>query len=68
MTTQEVEQIHLSLINGQRKQMVEQIDEGCLYEFFDKYRDYLEMLYTSQEAWYKYFTDCVISYHRIKNR
>jgi hypothetical protein len=65
---QQLEQIHLSLVNGQRKQMTAQIDEYGLYNFFEDYSDYLNDLYEHCRSKYNYFTDCVVSYHRIKNR
>ena len=70
MRTQEqkMEQIHMSLVNGQRQQMVEQIDEYILYDFWAEYAVYLESLYSDPDARWEYFTDATISYHRIKNR
>jgi hypothetical protein len=62
-----IEIIHESLVNGQRRQMVEQIDEYGLYDFWDDYKMHLNNLYDANSA-YEYFTDAVISYHRIKNR
>ena len=62
-----IEEIHNSLVNGQRKQMVDQIDEYMLYDFWEDYRDYLNDLYTDTGPM-EYFQDAVISYHRIKNR
>ena len=62
-----IETIHESLVNGQRRQMVNQIDEYGLYDFWAHYRDYLNELYTEFETM-EYFQDAVISYHRIKNR
>ena len=56
--------IYYSLICGQRKQMVEQINEYGLYDFFDDFNKYLiEMNIHHNE-----FVDCVISYHRIMNK
>ena len=65
---EQIKEIHESLVNGQRQQMVSQIDEYCLYDFWDDYRNYLEYLYIAVLARYEYFRDAVISYHRIKNR
>lgn len=61
-----IETIHESLVNGQRQQMVKQIDEYGLYDFWEEYKRYLENLY-EVEAWWQYFTDATISYFRIKN-
>ena len=68
MTRQEkLEQIHESLVNGQRKQMVEQIDEFGLYDFWEEYKKYLYQLYCMASQ-LEHFTDATISYFRIKNR
>ena len=64
---EQIEEIHLSLVNGQRKQMTEQIDEYGLYDFFEDYSQYLN-IYEHCHSKYNYFLDCVVSYHRIKNR
>jgi hypothetical protein len=61
-----IETIHESLVNGQRRQMVEQIKEYGLYDFFSDYRDYLKDLYAG--GGFDYFADATISYHRITNR
>jgi hypothetical protein len=59
-----IETIHESLVNGQRKQMVRQIDEYGLDDFWSDYRDYLDNIHANVG----FFQDAVISYHRIKNR
>ena len=63
----DIETIHESLENGQRRQMAEQIDEYGSYDFFSQYDQYLRDMYAPTMA-LNFFTDCVISYHRIKNR
>jgi len=63
----QIEEIHNSLVNGQRKQMVSQIDEQVLYDFWAEYREYLEQMYIDPKAQFAYFADAVISYHRIKS-
>jgi len=63
-----IEQIHLSLVNGQRQQMVRQIDEYGLYDIWFDYGRYLKKLYEDPDAWFEYYTDAVQSYNRIKNR
>ena len=60
--------IHESLVNGQRQQMVKQIKEYGLYDFWSDYSDYLESLYTEPSSRYAYFIDATISYFRITNR
>jgi len=62
-----IEEIHESLVNGQRKQMVKQIDAYGVYDFWADYKEYLEDLYEVIGSW-DYFSDAVISYHHIKNR
>ena len=62
-----IEEIHLSLVNGQRRQMVDQIKKYGLYNFFSDYKIYIEGLY-SMAGQYSYFADCVISFNRINNR
>ncbi len=61
-----IETIHLSHVNGQRRQMVDQIDNYGLYDFWPNYKDYLDQTYVDSTA--TYFIDAVISYHRIKAR
>ena len=68
MERKKIEQIHMSLVNGQRKQMVEQIDEYGVYDFFSDYSDYLDTLYSDVDGMYFYFKDAVVTYNRIKNR
>ena len=65
-----IETIHESLINGQRKQMVNQIDEYGLTDFLGDYRDWLQdngYIDLPDTDGFLYFADAVISYHRIKN-
>ena len=59
--------IHESLVNGQRKQMVEQIDSMFIqYDFWDLFLDYLKDVYCNKpEKVLADFSDSVISYHRI---
>jgi len=63
----DIETIHNSLVNGQRRQMVEQIDEYGLYDFWSDYAHYLTTLY-EVNGFIGYFTDATISYHRIKTQ
>lgn len=67
MKTYKIEEIHESLVNGQRKQMTELINDYTLYDFWEDYKEYLKNLY-GIEAAFEYFTDATISYHRITNR
>ena len=60
--------IHMSLVNGQRKQMYSQIREYGLCDFWADYIDYLDDLYLDASSKYSYFKDAVVSYHRIDCR
>ncbi len=70
-----IEDIHNNLVNGNRRDMVKQIDEYGRYDFWSDYKDYLNQTYGRDEggrggqgnAW-DYFTDACISYFRIKAR
>jgi hypothetical protein len=64
----DIETIHESLVNGQRQQMVKQIKEYGLYDFWSDYADYLNNLYPESQSRYDYFTDATKSYFRITLR
>jgi hypothetical protein len=64
----DINEIHESLVNGQRRQMVEQIDRYGCYDFWDDYNNYLKDIYCERGDRYMYFSDAVISYFRIKGR
>jgi len=61
-----IETIHKSLINGQRRQMAKQIEEYGLYDFWPDYKQYLRGLYIGENAAFNYFTYATISFFRIK--
>ena len=63
-----LEIIHESLVNGQRKQMVAQIQEYGLYDFWSDYAEYLRDLYIDTDSAYEYFRGATLSYFRITNR
>jgi len=63
-----IETIHNSLINGQRTQMVDQIKEYGLYDFWSDYLQYLRDTNGTITYILFWYSDCVISYHRITNR
>lgn len=64
--TQKLATIHESLLNGQRRQMVKQINTHyILYDFFAKYLSYLKDCGYDDSQALEYFSDVVISYHRI---
>jgi len=64
---EQLNKIHNSLVNGQRKQMTRQIDEYGLYDFWSDYSRFLKDCYKPAEVLY-WFEDAVTSYHKIKNR
>lgn len=63
-----LDEIHMSLINGQRRQAVDQIDSYGIYDFWDDYNQYLETSTFSSDQSHAWFVDMTISYHRIKSR
>ena len=63
-----ISEIHESLVNGQRRQMVEQINEYGNYDFWKDYSNYLKSTYEEIDACYQYFEDATISYNRITGR
>lgn len=79
MTNSEYKQlclIHDSLLNGQNTQMVKQIEIYGEYDFFSDYREFLigntlsednNSLSATRHV-FDAFSDCVISYFKIKNR
>ena len=67
MTNTNLHAIHESLLNGQRKQMVKQIEEYGLYDFWGDYKEFLVYVGDKEQS-YNFFTDATISYFRIKNR
>jgi hypothetical protein len=60
--------IHDSLVNGQKKQMVQQIEEYGLYDFWSDYKEFLNQICAKESGKLVYFTDATISYFRIKQR
>jgi len=63
-----IETIHLNFVNGNRRDAVKQIKRYGLYIFWNDYGEYLKTLYTETDAILEWFSDAVISYHRITNR
>jgi len=62
----EIKTIHDSLVNGNRKQMVNQINEYGTYDFWEDYRDYLQDCFVECGDRLRWFQDATISYFRIK--
>jgi len=67
MKYEEIETIHMSLVNGQRKQMAAQMEEYGMYDVFSDYSNYLLDTQSMTDA-YSYLADAVNSYFKIKNR
>jgi len=63
-----VMEIHESLVNGQRQQMVELIDLYGVGDFWVDYDQFLGETSESLSEMMMWFTDAVIFYHKIKNR
>lgn len=65
MNKDKLEEIHESLVNGQRRKMVKQIDEYGTYDFWKDYANYLEYSINlpAIESVIDYFVDAVVSYH-----
>lgn len=64
---EQLETIFDSLINGNRKQMVEQIDEYLPADFFPDLLDFLRELFPEAVLILYYFADATNSYFRIKS-
>jgi hypothetical protein len=63
-----LKEIHESLINGQRRQMADKIDQYGLYDVWDDLNRYVSELYAVPTMAMAAYVDIVISYHRIRNR
>lgn len=68
MKTNQLRIIHELLINNEKRQMIKQIEEYGLYDFWSDYKCYLFELYDNSQAVNEFFGDATISYFRIKNR
>jgi hypothetical protein len=63
-----IDKIHDSYINGQHRQMVEQIDESFIqYDFWELYYQYILQIHIKERSLEEY-AETVIIYHRIKER
>ncbi len=62
-----IDTIHESLVQGKRQQMVNQIEEYGVHDFWSEYHYFLEELHDCYGV-DRYFSDAVISYFRIKER
>lgn len=64
MKTEQLENIHNNLVNGNRRDCVKQIKKYGLYDFWPDYLDYINERHLN----IGFFTDMTISYFRITNR
>lgn len=63
----DLETIHLSQLNGQFSQMVAQIEEYGVIEFWPEYKGYLGS-YRDVVLSLQYFTEATIHYFKIKGQ
>jgi hypothetical protein len=72
MKAKDMQEIYNNYTNGNRRDMVELIDEYCLYDFWADLRDFLGDHYDDDRQGIRNqrndFQDICISYFRIKNR
>ena len=68
MKSEQLENIHNNLVNGNRQDCVKQIKKYGLYDFWSDYKDYLYNNGYSDDEVVNYFTDLTISYFRITSR
>lgn len=59
--------IHENFINGNKRDVVKQIDEYGHRDFWNDYLSFCEEIY-SFDAAYRQYTDVSISYNNIKHR
>lgn len=65
---EQISAIHESLINGQRRQAVEQMKAYSMYDFFSDYSIFLKANYEDAQERESYLLDAANSYFRITNR
>ena len=63
-----MEEAHLNLVNGNRRDMIKNIDDYGTSDFWPDYLHYLKCLYPVHDSVLEYFTDATIAYFRIKGR
>jgi predicted Rossmann-fold nucleotide-binding protein len=59
-----LDEIHDSLINGQRRQMVKFINKYGVDEFWKDYKNFLDERYEKDEA-FEYFSQTAVFYFKI---
>jgi len=66
MKYDQLQEVHESMVNGQRHQAVKEMKSYGLYDFFADYKRYLhEDIMCSISNELEFFADAVVSYHRI---
>jgi hypothetical protein len=64
----QIEEIHHSLVNGQSRQALSQMEEVGFYNFFYEYKNYLDEVYLSKESVLRYFEKATLAYVRSLHR
>jgi len=65
---EQINAIHESLINGQGRQAVKQMQDYSMYDFFADYSTYLRAIYDDAEKRESYLLAAANYYFRITNR
>lgn len=65
---EQINAIHESLINGQGRQAVKQMQDYSMYDFFTDYSTYLRAIYDDAEERESYLLAAANYYFRITNR
>jgi hypothetical protein len=65
---EQINEIHESMLNGQRQQAVKQMQNYSMYDFFADYNTFLEANYTDDKEIKNFILDAANSYFRITNR
>ena len=68
MSKNKLDEIHMSLVNGQLTQAADQIEEYGVYDFFLWFERYLEDTYTSVEKRLEYFSKATRCFIRKQYR
>jgi len=66
MDNEKMEYIHMLLVNGEKKEMAKEINMWG-NTFWEDYLHYLDPLYWAPSAIHNYFSQAIISYHRLSN-
>ena len=63
---EQIENIHLSIVNGQYRQTITQMQEYLQIDLFADYAEYLQSLYVSDQACFMYLRKAINIYMRSK--